>query len=446
MNNPILLKNGTLVNEGSTQTADVYLKNGRIEKIAASISAGSQDRVIDCSGLHILPGIVDDQVHFREPGLTHKGNIFTESKAAVAGGVTSYMEMPNTKPTTTTADELQNKLNMAKGRSWANYAFFFGVTNDNTEEVLNVDISQTCGIKIFMGSSTGNMLVDSPGILERIFGGTPLTIATHCEDERTILANLEKAKARYGNAIPVSEHPVIRSREACYLSSSFAISLAKKYGTNLHVLHLTTAEELLQFEPGPMKGKKITAEVCVHHLWFDDSDYARLGSLIKCNPAIKTKNDKEALWKALLEDRIDIIATDHAPHTLEEKNREYPESPAGLPLVQHGLAMMLTAVNQNKISIEKVVDKMCHRPSDRFALAERGYLREGYHADIAVANLSMPHVVKEEEVLYHCGWTPLKNEHLSGKNVYTFVNGHLVYDHGQFSGDPIGAQITFNRT
>jgi dihydroorotase len=445
MKNPVLLKNGTLVNEGKIQVADIYLKGGRIEKIADSISAQGNEEVFDCAGLHVLPGIVDDQVHFREPGLTHKGNLFTESRAAVAGGITTFMEMPNTNPTTTNAFELDNKLNLAKGRSWANYAFFFGASNTNLEDVLKVDQSKTCGIKIFMGSSTGNMLVNDNKVLEQIFAGTPLTITTHCEDEPTIIANLEIAKIKFGDNIPITEHPVIRSREACFLSSSFAISLAKKHGTNLHILHLTTAEELQQFEPGPMKGKKITAEVCVHHLWYNDADYERLGGLIKCNPAIKNKSDQDALWTALQEDRIDIIATDHAPHTWEEKQGNYLKCPSGLPLVQHSMAMMLTAVNQKKISLEKMVDKMCHRPADRFQVAERGYLREGYWADIAVVNLSENQTVRQEEVLYHCGWTPLKGENLLGKNVFTFVNGHLVFDRGNFLGEPIGAQVSFNR-
>jgi dihydroorotase len=445
MKNSFVLKNGNLVNEGNIFSGDLLIKNGKIEKIETTINVNFNHKELDCSGLHILPGLIDDQVHFREPGLTHKGNIFTESKAAVAGGVTSFMEMPNTNPTTTTRIELENKLNLAKGRSWANYTFFFGARNDNLEEVLSVDPFQTCGIKIFMGSSTGNMLVDNLSTLEKIFSSTPLVIATHCEDEQTIRQNMEVARKKYGELIPFSEHPNIRSREACFLSSSMAIDLAKKNGTNLHVLHLTTAEEVLQFDPGPMDRKKITSEVCVHHLWFDQSAYNDFGGLIKCNPAIKTEQDKNALWKALLEDRIDIIATDHAPHTWDEKQNGYEKCPAGLPLVQHGLGMMLSAYHSGKIGLEKIVEKMCHRPADRFQVAERGYLREGYWADLAIVDLQINENIKKENLFYHCNWSPLEGTTLKGKNIHTFVNGELVYSEGKISGDPIGQQLTFNR-
>ena len=445
MNGKYLLKNGIVVNEGKSVTSDVKIQNGRILKVGFGLSAQQNETVIECGGLHILPGVIDDQVHFREPGFTHKGNIFSESRAAIAGGVTSYMEMPNTKPTTTSKQELVNKLNLAKGRSWANYSFFFGATNENFEEVISADPLQIAGIKIFMGSSTGNMLVDEPTVLEKIFASTSLVIATHCEDEQTIKSNLELAKQEYGENIPFSQHPVIRNSEACYLSSALAIGLAKKYGTNLHVLHLTSAKELEQFEAGPMRNKKITAEVCVHHLWFSDVDYDQLGGLIKCNPAIKKTSDKEALWQALIEDRIDIIATDHAPHTWEEKQNLYNNCPSGLPLVQHGLEMMLHNVNQNKISIEKVVEKMCHRPADRFQVFERGYLREGYMADIAIVDTQKQNQVQKDNVYYLCEWSPLEGEFLKGKNILTFVNGSLVFENGIVLNQPIGNQIKFNR-
>ena len=445
MNGKYILKNGTIVNDGKSGTSDIKIQNGRISKIGFGLSAEENETVIDCGGLHILPGVIDDQVHFREPGLTHKANIYSESRAAVAGGVTSFMEMPNTKPTTTTRQELVNKLALAKDRSWANYSFFFGATNDNFEEVVSVDPLQIAGIKIFMGSSTGNMLVDNSATLEKIFSSTSLVITTHCEDEQMTKDNLALAKNQFGENIPFNHHPIIRSREACYLSSSLAIGLAKKHGTNLHVLHLTTAEELAQFEAGTMAGKKITAEVCVHHLWFDDADYERLGGLIKCNPAIKKASDKEALWKALLEDRIDIIATDHAPHTWQEKQNLYENCPAGLPLVQHGLEMMLSKVNQNKITIEKVVEKMCHRPADRFQVFERGYLREGYWADISIVDIKKEHQIQKENTLYHCAWTPLEGSLLKGKNIRTFVNGNLVFENGVILNQPIGKQIFFNR-
>jgi len=445
MNGKYLLKNGTIVNDGNSVTSDLKIQNGRISKIGFGLSAEENDTVVDCGGLHILPGVIDDQVHFREPGLTHKGNIYSESRAAIAGGVTSFMEMPNTKPTTTTKQNLTNKLASAKGKSWANYSFFFGATNENFEEVVSVDPLQVAGIKIFMGSSTGNMLVDDSSVLEKIFASTPLVIATHCEDEQTIKNNFETAKQQFGDIIPFNQHPIIRSREACLISSSLAIDLAKKYGSNLHVLHITTAEELAQFEAGSMLNKKITAEVCVHHLWFDDADYEQLGGLIKCNPAIKKASDQEALWKALYEDRIDIIATDHAPHTWEEKQNLYEKCPAGLPLVQHGLEMMLHKVNQNKITIEKVVEKMCHRPADRFQVFERGYLREGYMADIALVDIQKQNQIQKQNIFYLCGWTPLDGIFLKGKNIRTFVNGHLVFENGIVLNQPLGIQLIFNR-
>lgn len=440
-----LLKNGTLVNEEQITETDLRIKNGRIEKIAKSISPSPSDTVIDCSGLHILPGLIDDQVHFREPGFTHKGDIFTESRAAVAGGVTSFMEMPNTHPSTTTRAALQNKLDSANGRSWANYAFFFGASNQNLEEVLAVDPHKTCGIKVFMGSSTGDMLVDDSVVLENIFKSTPLVIATHCEDEKTVRYNLERARNRFGTAIPFSEHPNIRSRDACFLSSSLAISLAQKHSAQLHILHLTTFEELALFQAGSMQNKKITAEACVHHLHFESFDYERLGGLIKCNPAIKLKTDREALWAAIADDRIDIIATDHAPHTWAEKQNPYETCPSGLPLVQHSLSLMLNAVKQSKISLQKLVRKMCHNPAERFQVVERGYLREGYWADLALVDLNKNQTISKNEVLYHVGWSPLEGEILKGENIRTFVNGECVFGNGKIRLSPIGQPLTFNR-
>lgn len=440
-----LLKGGTLVNEGLVFQADLRIHRDRIETIGSSLSARPNETVINCEGLHVFPGLIDDQVHFREPGLTHKATIGSESRAAVAGGVTSFMEMPNTHPTTTTAEQLDWKRNRASQTSLSNYAFFFGATNENLEDVLRVDPFKTCGIKIFMGSSTGNMLVDSEPVLEKIFASTPLVIATHCEDEATVRRNMTETTSRFGENIPFSEHPLIRSREACFLSSSIAVSLARKHGTNLHILHITTAEELALFEPGPMKGKKITAEACVHHLWFDSSDYETLGGQIKCNPAIKNKEDKEALWKAVTEGRIDIIATDHAPHTREEKQQSYLQCPSGLPLVQHSLAMMLDQHLKGKISLAKMVEKMCHHPAERFSVSERGFLREGYLADLAIASLNARHMVTHDTVLYQCGWSPLNGAHLQAKNLYTFVNGNLAYDRGQFLTDQPGMAIKFNR-
>jgi dihydroorotase len=440
-----LLKGGTLVNEGQVFQADLRIHHDRIESIGQSLSARPNETIVDCEGLHIFPGLIDDQVHFREPGLTHKANIGSESRAAVAGGVTSFMEMPNTNPTTTTAEQLDWKRNTASQTSLANYAFFFGATNENQEDVLRVDPYKTCGIKIFMGSSTGNMLVDAEPVLEKIFSSTPLVIATHCEDEATVRRNMAEATNRFGTNIPFSEHPVIRSREACYLSSSMAVSLAKKHGANLHILHITTAEELNLFQPGPMKGKKITAEACVHHLWFDSSDYEKLGREIKCNPAIKNKEDQDALWKAVADGRIDIIATDHAPHTWEEKQQPYGQCPSGLPLVQHSLAMMLDQHLKGKISLEKLVEKMCHQPAERFSVVERGYLREGYKADLSIASLNKEQVVTNDSVLYHCGWSPLAGTRLQAENLYTFVNGILAFDRGSFLTDQKGEAIQFNR-
>lgn len=441
-----LLKGGTLINEGRKQTADLRIRNGRIETIAASLSADPGEEVLDCGGKWIIPGLIDDQVHFREPGLTHKATIGSESKAALAGGVTSYMEMPNTKPTTTDAAQLDWKRNVASQSSWVNFAFFFGATNDNLEDVLRVDPSKTCGIKIFMGSSTGNMLVDSPSVLERVFAGTPLVIATHCEDEARIRQRTEAAFARFGERVPMDQHPIIRDAEACLLSSQLAVGLARKHGSNLHVLHISTAIETQLFEPGPMAGKKITSEACVHHLWYSDADYARKGGLIKCNPAIKTAEDRAAIRKAVEEGRIDIIATDHAPHTWEEKQEWYRNCPSGLPLVQHSLPMMLKMIGQGWLSPEQMVEKMCHNPALRFQVQERGFLREGYHADVVVVDPSRKWTVAKEQLLYHCGWSPLEGEEFVGENVLTFVNGRLAYQEGNFLPFVAGEALSFHRS
>lgn len=445
MNPVFVLRNGQIVNEGKIVQSDLLIRNGRIEKIAPQLSVDGAFQELDCSGCFVLPGIIDDQVHFREPGLTHKGNLFSESKAALAGGVTSFMEMPNTQPTTTTAQALDDKLALARNRCWSNYAFFFGATNENLEDVLRVDPHKTCGIKIFMGSSTGNMLVDQPQVLEKIFSSTPLVVATHCEDEATIRQNMAQAEASYGTQIPFALHPEIRSREACIASSSLAVRLAKKYGTNLHILHLTTEEELDLFSTGDMKPKHITSEVCVHHLWFDESSYPKLGGLIKCNPAIKKASDKHALLEALKSGRIDIIATDHAPHTWEEKSKAYKECPSGLPLVQHGLNLMYQFVRQGLLSLELLVEKMCHNPATRFSIQDRGFIREGYMADLVVFNPNESINVSKENILYHCGWSPFEGETFFGKNICTFVNGQMAFLNDQFLGEPKGQPLAFYR-
>jgi len=439
-----LLQHATFVNEGKIVEGDMRLKNGRIDQMAASITPTPADEVIDLSGLYVLPGGIDDQVHFREPGFPAKACIATESKAAVAGGITSYMEMPNTSPTTTDHAALTDKLNRAAATSWANYSFFFGANHQNLEAVLSVDPALTCGIKIFMGSSTGDMLVDRIDILEKIFGGTDLVIATHCEDEATIRHNQELAKKRFGDRIPMSEHLRIRSHEACYLSSSLAIDLARKHHSNLHILHISTARELDLFTSGPMQNKKITAEVCVHHLHYESTDYDRLGGQIKCNPAIKLAADREALWQALAADKLDIIATDHAPHTWAEKQASYFQCPSGLPLVQHGFQLMLHGVANGKIPIEKVVEKMCHNPATRFSISERGYLREGYWADLAVVAIGEKQLIEKGGIHYHCGWSPLEGETLDAKIKRTFVNGNLVFD-GNFYESKSARALTFSR-
>ncbi len=440
-----LIKNAQLVNEGRIYKADVLIKNQIIKKIASKITIDS-DTIIDAEGLHLLPGVIDDQVHFREPGLTHKANIYTESKAAVAGGITSFMEMPNTNPQALTQELLEDKYKIAAETSIANYSFFMGASNDNLKEVLKTDPKTVAAIKIFMGSSTGNMLVDNKNVLEEIFSKSSMLIAVHCEDEEIIQENITKAKEQYGEEVPISEHPNIRSAEACFKSSSMAIELAKKHNTRLHVFHLSTEKEIALFDNSiPLKDKNITAEVCIHHLWFDESKYAKKGTLIKWNPAVKKESDKNALFQALLDDKLDVIATDHAPHTLEEKSNTYFNAPSGGPLVQHALPAMLAFVNQEKISFEKVVEKMCHNPAICFQVKNRGFIREGYFADLVLVNLNKPWEVAKENILYKCGWSPFEGETFNAQITHTFVNGHIAYEYGSFDETSRGMRLTFDR-
>ncbi len=443
-----LIKNISVVNEGTIKNADVLITNGRIEKIGAAITAGDANHTeINGEGKHLLPGCIDDQVHFREPGLTHKATIATEAKAAVAGGVTSFMEMPNTIPNALTQELLEDKYSIASRTSLANYSFFMGTGNDNAEEVLktNAKKNEVCGVKIFMGSSTGNMLVDNPNTLDRIFRESELLIATHCEDERIIRHNLQQLKATGRELVP-ADHPVIRNDEACYESSLSAIQIAKKYNTRLHILHISTEKELQLFTNMiPLKDKRITAEVCVHHLHFTSDDYATLGNKIKCNPAIKAPHNKAALWEALLDDRLDVIATDHAPHTWEEKNELYEKAHAGLPLVQHSLSLMLYYHQQGKITLEKIVEKMSHAVADCFQVKERGYIREGYFADLVIADLNKPAQVSKENILYKCGWSPLEDFNFPASITHTFINGHLVYGNGVWDESKQGQRLKFDR-
>ena len=439
-----ILKNGVLVNEGHKTEADILIKNGKIEKIGPSITELGAE-IIDVKGSFILPGCIDDQVHFREPGLTHKASIYSESRAAVAGGITSYMEMPNTVPNATTQELLQDKYDIASKNSLANYSFFMGATNDNLEEVLKTDPKWVCGIKVFMGSSTGNMLVDNKETLEGLFSNVSMLIATHCEDEQTIQRNLRDAKGKYGEDIPIEQHPVIRNEEACYLSSSLAVSLAKKHNARLHVLHISTAKETELFDADtPLVEKNITAEACVHHLWFTEDDYSRFGTKIKWNPAVKSKSDREGIWAALLDNRIDVVATDHAPHTLEEKNNNYLNAPSGGPLVQHALLSMFEHAKNGKISIERIVEKMAHNPAILFRIEKRGFLREGYFADLVVVKPEAGEVVAKENILYQCQWSPFEGTKFSYSIDKTFVNGSLVYDRGQIIEAGIGNRLSFN--
>ena len=446
--NKVLIKNAQIVNEGIITKADVFIENDLIVEIAYSISAKTGDtKIIEANGKYLIPGMIDDQVHFREPGLTHKATIATESKAAVAGGITSFIEMPNTVPQATTIEKLEEKFSIAKKTSWANYSFMFGGTNDNLEEILKVDEHKVAGLKLFLGSSTGNMLVDNPKVLEEIFSKTNLLISVHCEDEKTIKNNLEKYLKEFGDDIPIEMHPKIRSAEACYLSSSKAIELAKKTGARLHVFHLSTEKETHLFSnKKPLAEKKITAEVCVHHLWFTEEDYKAKGTKIKWNPAVKSQKDKDGLWKALLDDRLDVIATDHAPHTLEEKNNGYNKAPSGGPLVQHALVALLEMYHKGKISLEKIVEKACHNPAILFQIKDRGFIREGYKADLVLVDLISPWTVNKENILYKCGWSPFEGTTFKSRVSHTFVNGILTYHNLKFPNKSIPQRLTFNRS
>ncbi len=447
MSKSILLKGGTIINEGKQFVADILIKNGRIERIDSSISVNYALEEINVEGKLILPGCIDDQVHFREPGLTHKADIRSESRAAVAGGITSFMEMPNTLPNTLTQQLLEDKYQLASQCSVANYSFFMGASNDNIEEVLKTNDREVCGVKIFMGSSTGNMLVDNEATLNSLFSRVPpVLIATHCEDEATIQRNILLYKEQYGENVPVEMHPLIRSAEACYISSSLAVGLAKKHGTRLHILHISTEKEIALFENNiPLEQKIITAEACVHHLWFTDENYESKGNYIKWNPAVKTVKDKEAIWKALLENKIDVVATDHAPHTIEEKNQSYFKAPSGGPLVQYALLAMLEKSREGKISIEKVVEKMAHAPAILFKIEDRGYIREGYHADLVIVNPDKSYTVSKENILSKCGWSPFEGNKFSHSIDQTFVNGILVYSNDNIVSNEIGKRLLFNR-
>jgi len=440
-----LLKNGTIINEGRVFTSDILIKEDRIEIIGGIIENNCGAVEIDASGKLIIPGCIDDQVHFREPGLTHKGTIFSESRAAVAGGITSFMEMPNTVPNALTQELLEEKYAIASKSSIANFSFFMGASNDNLDEVLKTNPTNVCGIKVFMGSSTGNMLVDNEKALEGLFSQVGMLIATHCEDENTIKANLEKAKTLYGEHIPIQEHPIIRSEEACYKSSAFAVSMARKHGSRLHVLHISTEKETHLFDNTiPLEQKKITAEACIHHLWFTEKDYAEKGNFIKWNPAVKKESDRLGIWKALLDNRIDVIATDHAPHTLQEKNQSYFNAPSGGPLVQHGLLAMLEKVKQGEISLEKIVDKMCHSPAILFRIKERGFIREGYKADLVVISQEKSPIVTKENCLYSCAWSPFEGIQFSHTIEKTFVNGNIVFKDNTIYDDNLGQRLIFN--
>ena len=441
----ILIKNAKVVNGNKIFESDILLDDELIVRIDKDISSDNAE-VIDVEGNYLLPGIIDDQVHFREPGLTHKGDIATESRAAVAGGITSFMEQPNTNPQTTTIEKLEEKFARAADSSFANYSFLFGGTNDNLEELKRLDKNACSGVKLFLGSSTGNMLVDDEDVIEEIFKNTEMVISAHCEDETTIKRNLAIYKEQYGDDIPVKYHPLIRSAEACYLSSSKAIALAKKTGARFHVFHLSTGIETDLFRNDiPLEQKKITAEVCIHHLWFSDTDYDTKGTLIKWNPAVKTADDRSKLWDALLDDRIDVIATDHAPHTLEEKDNVYTQAPSGGPLVQHALPAMLEKYHEGVISLEKIVEKMCHNPAKLFQIKNRGYVKEGFYADLAIVNLNDSWKVSKENIAYKCGWSPFEEHTFKSKVSHTFLNGHLAYENGKFSTQRNAKRLTFNR-
>jgi dihydroorotase len=441
-----LIKNARIVNENNTFLGDVLIENEIIIKISSEIKVTENAEVIDAQGQFLIPGFIDDQVHFREPGLTHKANIASESRAAVAGGITTFIEMPNTVPQATTQDLLEDKFIIAAHDSYANYSFMFGGTNDNLEELLKTDPKKVAGIKLFLGSSTGDMLVDNEEILEKIFSSTKMIISVHCEDEATIRKNTKIFTDKYGDDIPLKYHPIIRSEEACYLSSSKAIELAKKTGARLHVFHLSTAKETKLFRNDiPLKEKQITAEVCIHHLWFSDKDYAEKGTHIKWNPAVKTEADRQGLWEALLDDRIDVLATDHAPHTLDEKNNVYTKAPSGGPLVQHAIPAILEKVKEGVISIEKAVEKMSHNPAILFQIEKRGFIKEGYFADLVLIDTNKPQTVSKDNILYKCGWSPFEGTTFSSTITHTFVNGNLIYKNGVFNDEIKGKRITFNR-
>ena len=442
----ILILNANIVNEGRIFASDVLIENGFISRIDKNLSQVKADRVLDVKGSYLFPGVIDDQVHFREPGLTQKATIYTESRAAVAGGVTSFMEMPNTVPNTLTQQLLEEKYAIGANTSLANYSFYMGASNDNLEEVIKTDKQNVCGIKVFMGSSTGNMLVDNEKTLENIFAKAGMLVAVHCEDEATIRANAELYRQKYGDDVPIACHAEIRSEEACYKSSSLAVELAKRYNTRLHVLHISTQKELSLFRNDiPLADKKITSEACVHHLWFDKDDYERLGTLIKWNPAVKEAHHKKAILEAVLNDTIDVIATDHAPHTLEEKRNNYWKAPSGGPLVQHSLNVMLSFYRQGKISLEKIVEKMCHDPAICFQVEKRGFVREGYWADLVVVSPSKLWKVEKENILYKCGWSPLEGETFDFQITNTIVSGHLAYSEGKFNESVMGKRLTFKR-
>ncbi len=445
--NRILIKNAKIVNEGVIFEGDVLIENDLIVEIADSISAkSSQCKIIDAEGNYLIPGAIDDQVHFREPGLTHKGDIESESKAAIAGGITSFIEQPNTIPNAITQEILEQKYELAAQNSYANYSFMMGGTNENLEEILKTNPRNVAGLKLFLGSSTGDMLVDSSESLEKIFSSTKLLIAVHSEDEDTVKSNLEKFKLQYGDDIPVECHPLIRSVEACYKSTERIVKLAKKTGARLHVFHLSTAKELEFFTNKiPLQDKMITAEVCIHHLWFSDEDYKTKGNLIKWNPAIKSVDDRKALWTALLDDRIDVIATDHAPHTLEEKNQSYLKAPSGGPLVQHAVVAMFEAHHEGKISVEKIVEKMCHNPAKIFKIEKRGFIREGYYADLVIVNAGLPWSVKKENIIAKCGWSPFEGYTFKSRITHTFVNGQLVYTAFKVKDIRAGKRLLFER-
>ncbi len=440
-----LILNARVVNDGRITEEDLWLRNGRIEQIGSNLSAKPAEIVIDAAGKVLMPGMIDDQVHFREPGATHKGDLCTESRAAVAGGITSFMDMPNTNPLTVTLEALEHKYVLAAQKSLANYAFYLGATNENIDVIRSLDPRQACGIKVFMGASTGNMLVDSEEALEAIFRDAPILVATHCEDTPIIQANEQSFREQFGEDVPMEAHPQIRSEEACFRSSSFAVDLARRHGTRLHVLHLTTAREMKLFQKGPLDNKRITAEACVHHLYFDESDYAHKQAFIKCNPAIKSRRDRDAIRQALLDGRIDVIATDHAPHTLDEKLNRYFSAPAGLPLVQYALPMVLEMYHDRLLSLELIAEKTSHAPARLFDIPERGYIREGYWADLVLLDLERSERVEREDVRYKCGWSPVEGRIFRSVIESTFVNGHLAYHQGKLDESQLGQRLKFNR-